>query len=138
VIEEYGERALRVILFAYRDFDSERACNQDEDTLVSNLTLHFLTGIQVWSTTNICFRLTLFQDPLRPEAQEAVSICTRAGVIVRMLTGDNVSTARAIAINCGILNASDEALVMEGDAHHVHACDFILSRPRISTALHSI
>ena len=45
---------------------------------------------------------------------EAVRICTRAGVIVRMVTGDNVTTARAIAINCGIISPNDDFLVMEG------------------------
>ena len=115
VIEAYGERALRVILFAYRILDSEAECQQDEDTLVSNLTLHFFTGIQVCMMTVAgCVEMTLPKDPLRKEAQEAVSICSSAGVTVRMLTGDNVTTARAIAINCGILKANDDALVMEG------------------------
>lgn len=38
----------------------------------------------------------------------------RAGVTVRMVTGDNVATARSIAIKCGILNNNEEFLVLEG------------------------
>jgi Ca2+ transporting ATPase len=38
----------------------------------------------------------------------------RAGVTVRMVTGDNVATARSIATKCGILNNKDEFLVLEG------------------------
>ena len=60
----------------------------------------------------------LNQDPLRPEAREAVQLCTKAGVVVRMLTGDNVITARAIAVNCGILQPNDSSLVMEGRSAH--------------------
>ena len=57
------------------------------------------------------------QDPLRDEATEAVALCRGAGVVVRMLTGDNVATARAIALNCGILVETDSAAaVMEGAA----------------------
>jgi Ca2+-transporting ATPase len=52
------------------------------------------------------------QDPLRKGVPEAVQACQRAGVIVRMVTGDNISTAKAIAQQCGIL--SEVGLVMEG------------------------
>jgi magnesium-transporting ATPase (P-type) len=45
-------------------------------------------------------------DPLRSDVKEAVATAQRAGVTVRMVTGDNMNTARAIARNCGILTAS--------------------------------
>ncbi|KAL2913623.1 plasma membrane calcium [Polyrhizophydium stewartii] len=53
-------------------------------------------------------------DPVRPEVPEAVQACQKAGIVVRMVTGDNVATARAIAAECGIL--SSDGLVMEGPA----------------------
>lgn len=37
------------------------------------------------------------KDPLRPEITDAVRQCKRAGIIVRMVTGDNLNTAVAIA-----------------------------------------
>lgn len=52
------------------------------------------------------------QDPVRKEVPEAVATCMRAGITVRMVTGDNELTARAIAKECGIL--TDEGIVMEG------------------------
>jgi P-type Ca2+ transporter type 2C len=52
------------------------------------------------------------EDPLRPEVVGAVASCQSAGVVVRMVTGDSVPTARAIARGCGILTA--DGLVMEG------------------------
>ena len=42
------------------------------------------------------------EDPLRPGVTEAVDACKKAGVIVRMVTGDNIITAKAIATKCGI------------------------------------
>ncbi len=41
-------------------------------------------------------------DPPRPEAVEAVAVCHRAGVAVKMITGDHVATAAAIAAEVGI------------------------------------
>ena len=38
-----------------------------------------------------------------------------AGITVRMVTGDNIDTARAIAKSCGLIDANDaNALVIEG------------------------
>jgi Ca2+ transporting ATPase len=54
------------------------------------------------------------QDPVRDEVPEAIRKCKRAGIVVRMVTGDNISTARSIARKCGIIGASDDFLVMEG------------------------
>ena len=57
------------------------------------------------------------QDPLRDEIVESAKLCKKAGINIRMVTGDNLDTAKAIAIEAGILTA-EEALVeyacMEG------------------------
>lgn len=49
-------------------------------------------------------------DPLRDDVYEAVRLAQEAGVTVRMVTGDNLNTACAIAKQCGILTASGTAL----------------------------
>ncbi|CDK29082.1 unnamed protein product [Kuraishia capsulata CBS 1993] len=57
------------------------------------------------------------QDPLRPGVKSAISKCAQAGVRVRMVTGDSVVTARAISMECGILdeeNVSVPESCMEG------------------------
>lgn len=63
-------------------------------------------------------------DPPRPESAGAVGECHRAGIAVHMLTGDHPGTARAIAVQVGILPndfsafASDviDAMVMTAGA----------------------
>ena len=40
--------------------------------------------------------------------------CQKAGITVRMVTGDNVNTARSIAAKCGILKPNSDFLVLEG------------------------
>lgn len=45
---------------------------------------------------------------------EAIRKCQRAGITVRMVTGDNINTARAIAAKCGIIQPGDDFLCLEG------------------------
>ncbi|NP_001028822.1 sperm plasma membrane calcium transporting ATPase [Strongylocentrotus purpuratus] len=72
---------------------------EKENTVVKELTCIALVGIE---------------DPVRNEVPPAIADCQSAGITVRMVTGDNVNTARSIAVKCGILKQGDDALVMEG------------------------
>lgn len=49
-----------------------------------------------------------------PKVPEAIRKCQRAGITVRMVTGDNINTARAIATKCGILQPGDDFICLEG------------------------
>jgi Ca2+-transporting ATPase len=69
----------------------------DYEDLARDMTLLGVVGIE---------------DPLRPGVPEAVAKCQRAGVAVKMCTGDNVLTARSIALQCGIYTPG--GIVMEG------------------------
>ena len=51
-------------------------------------------------------------DPLRGDVKEAIRTAQRAGVVVRMVTGDNIATASAIARQCGIL--TPDGMAIEG------------------------
>lgn len=116
VIERMASEGLRTICLASRDFstndlaqlraDSGDGCIrnnvdlfEDEHAVVSNLTCLAIVGIE---------------DPVRPEVPLAIEQCHRAGIVVRMVTGDNESTARAIAIKCGIFDPSQHHLVLTG------------------------
>jgi len=46
-------------------------------------------------------------DPVRPEVPDAVATCQKAGIVVRMVTGDHLETAKHIAKQCGILTSKD-------------------------------
>lgn len=54
------------------------------------------------------------QDPVRPEVPDAIIRCQQAGITVRMVTGDNINTARSIATACGILRPGDDFIALEG------------------------
>lgn len=54
------------------------------------------------------------QDIPRPEVPAAIAQCHKAGIKVRMVTGDNIVTARAIAKDVGIITNSSAEIVMEG------------------------
>jgi Ca2+ transporting ATPase len=54
------------------------------------------------------------QDIPRPEVPHAIAQCHTAGIKVRMVTGDNLITAKAIAKEVGILKGKEDELVMEG------------------------
>ncbi|XP_063081334.1 plasma membrane calcium-transporting ATPase 2 isoform X4 [Cavia porcellus] len=100
VIEPMACDGLRTICVAYRDFPSSPEPDWDnENDILSDLTCICVVGIE---------------DPVRPEVPEAIRKCQRAGITVRMVTGDNINTARAIAIKCGIIHPGEDFLCLEG------------------------
>ena len=104
-INEYANRSLRTIGLVYRDFQQWPPANAELTeggsvafaSLLRDLTFFGVVGIQ---------------DPVRPGVPEAVRKAQKAGVTVRMVTGDNMRTARAIATECLIY--TEGGLVMEG------------------------
>ena len=56
-------------------------------------------------------------DVIRSEVPSAVETCKNAGITVRMITGDNIVTAQAIAEKCKIITEEeigDPSVCMEG------------------------
>ncbi|KAK3119696.1 hypothetical protein QOZ80_9AG0673910 [Eleusine coracana subsp. coracana] len=93
-INSFACDALRTLCVAYKevnDFDN------DAESPTSGFTLICIFGIK---------------DPVRPGVKDAVKACISAGIIVRMVTGDNINTAKAIAKECGIL--TDDGIAIEG------------------------
>lgn len=62
----------------------------------------------------ICVGILGIRDVIRPEVPHAVEVCQKAGIRVRMVTGDNKVTALAIARECKIISEDHEDAVMEG------------------------
>ncbi|KAI0188703.1 hypothetical protein F4808DRAFT_56146 [Astrocystis sublimbata] len=107
LIENYASKSLRTIGIIYRDFErwpprNAKRAEGDGNQVIFDDVFHRMTFIGMVG----------IQDPLRNGVPEAVQECQRAGVIVRMVTGDNKLTAEAIARDCGILDS--DGVVMEG------------------------
>ena len=54
---------------------------------------------------------------------DAIRRCQKAGITVRMVTGDNVITARSVAVKCGIIKPNEESLVYEGEEFNSYIRD---------------
>jgi Ca2+-transporting ATPase len=66
----------------------------------------------------------------------AVAVCQNAGIRVRMVTGDNIHTARHIARDCGIL--TDEGIALEGpNFRHMPAHELLPLLPKLQVSWHS-
>ncbi|EHY56179.1 Calcium-transporting ATPase 2 [Exophiala dermatitidis] len=106
IVSNYASRSLRTIALLYRDFSewpprgaasAEDKKQADFDKVFKDMVFLGVVGIQ---------------DPLRPGVANAVRDCQMAGVFVRMVTGDNIMTAKAIATDCGIFTPG--GIAMEG------------------------
>ncbi|XP_056155670.1 plasma membrane calcium-transporting ATPase 3a [Lampris incognitus] len=100
VIEPMACDGLRTIGVAYRDIPAVPEPDWDNEAdILTNL---------------VCIAVIGIEDPVRPEVPDAIKKCQRAGITVRMVTGDNINTARAIASKCGIIQPGDDFLCLEG------------------------
>ncbi|KAG6750637.1 hypothetical protein POTOM_045145 [Populus tomentosa] len=101
IIQSMAAKGLRCIAFAHKKVVEENS--QASAKLEENgMTFMGLVGLK---------------DPCRRGVKTAVESCKNAGVNVKMITGDNMHTARAIAIECGILNPEQDmknGAVVEG------------------------
>ncbi|MDO9549920.1 MAG: calcium-translocating P-type ATPase, PMCA-type [Methanoregula sp.] len=80
-VSELASRAMRTLAFAHKEI-----INGEESE----------TGL-IWDG------YVGIRDPLRDDIAASVATCQQAGIKIRMVTGDNPETARAIARDAGIL-----------------------------------
>ncbi|GBG65973.1 hypothetical protein CBR_g54952 [Chara braunii] len=103
IIERMATQSLRTLVLAYTHVTSNAPLTQvraeDWNVPTEELTCLAILGIK---------------DPPRPGVEQAVKLCQKAGVRVRMVTGDNAITAKAIATECGIYNEGGAWKVVEG------------------------
>jgi len=104
-IESMAKKALRTICVAYKEI------NGDEDFT----TRDEKNVYEIEKSGFILLGVLGIRDILRKEVKDAVKRCRGAGIKVRMVTGDNKITAKAIALECGIINPQDgESLILTG------------------------
>ncbi len=84
-----AEKALRVIAVAYKKVTNSANIKEEDLVFVG------LIGMI---------------DPPREGVKEAVAVCRKAGIKTVMITGDHISTAKAIAKDLGILRKYDLAI----------------------------
>ena len=99
VILTFAAEAMRTMALAYRDFEQEvdwEALHKDMCNANGSAAFAVETELTLLGVCGI-------EDPLRPEVAPAITKCNAAGIDVRMVTGDNLDTAVAIASRCGIL-----------------------------------
>lgn len=104
-IEKLQVKSMRTLGFAYKQISSgaeeaEVALTLENETIdisleENNLVFSGFVGIR---------------DPLRPDVVESVKVANHAGVAVKMLTGDNIITAKAIGEELGLLKNNMRAV----------------------------
>ena len=97
-IDQLGDQALRVLALAVTEVPGTTGQITTDDVDDLDLTLLGLVGMH---------------DPPRPDAIEAVRTCHRAGIDIKMITGDHAATAAAIAREIGLV-AEGEPLAVTG------------------------
>ena len=100
--ELYARRGMRCLGLAYGDLPAGVDMEKISETIKNS------DGSDAWEaeTNLIALGLVGIEDPLRPEVPNAIEKCYKAGIDVRMVTGDNPNTAVSIAYQAGILKDS--------------------------------
>eukprot|EP01123_Difflugia_compressa_P004095 TRINITY_DN1544_c0_g1_i1.p1 TRINITY_DN1544_c0_g1~~TRINITY_DN1544_c0_g1_i1.p1 ORF type:complete len:549 (-),score=71.56 TRINITY_DN1544_c0_g1_i1:92-1627(-) len=96
-VESVAKLGLRTLAFAYKDLTPDDNWSTDLETFETRLGFVGVVAIE---------------DPIRPSVPDSVLACQKAGIFVRMITGDNAITAAKIATDCHILTTN--GIVLEG------------------------
>jgi magnesium-transporting ATPase (P-type) len=97
IITQMATMALRTICFAYKDLQENEGGHNHQDMDADGV----LRAIEKKGFVVVC--IFGIKDIIRPEVPDAVAQCMKAGITVRMVTGDNKITAMAIAKECKII-----------------------------------
>jgi len=103
-ISKFASQALRCVALSHRD---------NTDRLIDTSTATAEECAKLCEKDMCLDALVGIVDPLRQDVLEAVTTCQKAGIIVRMVTGDNLETAIAIAKQAGILTKDGLSMVGE-------------------------
>ncbi|RUS18260.1 E1-E2 ATPase-domain-containing protein, partial [Jimgerdemannia flammicorona] len=115
IIQSYAGRSLRTIAMCWRDFETWPPHRNGRPIAAApgdGETVEVAYDDLIADDGLILLGIVGIEDPLRDGVKEAVEQCQKASVFVRMVTGDNVLTAKSIAKQCGIYTHG--GIVMEG------------------------
>ena len=102
-VEAQAARGLRVLALVRRQVDANQS-KLEHSHVAEGLTFLGLQGMI---------------DPPRPEAIKAVRKCQEAGIAVKMITGDHLLTARAIAGQIGLKGREEEGKLVALSGHEL-------------------
>jgi Ca2+-transporting ATPase len=94
-MKSYEANGMRLLGFAYRDNLDHRSPEEDID--IERL----MTQGMIW------LGFVAIADPIRPDVPRAIKTCQRAGVGVKIVTGDNPNTSKYIARQIGLVTDED-------------------------------
>lgn len=90
-MEKLQKEAKRILAFCHKDVDDYLNCEMESGMIFDGFVA--------------------IADPVRADAFDAVQKCAESGINIKMLTGDNIVTARAIGQELGILE--EDSIVIE-------------------------
>ncbi len=116
ILEDFMEQKMtqlshRAIAFSYCDMESDRFAN-----LMSEMRGEIDDDYEIQSLERdqVFLGLIGLKDPVRDNIKKVVNEATAAGVTVRLISGDNLSTTSAVAVDTGILTQEEFSLVQQG------------------------
>lgn len=102
--QKLQEKSMRILGFGFRlvqEAEAEAAATVDSAILSSSSE----------NGNDLVFTgFAAIKDPLRPDVKDAINVAKKAGVETKMLTGDNINTARAIGEELGMLSGGKKAV----------------------------
>lgn len=102
----YNNKAMRTLVLAYKEADAnEQSFDPVTDNLVAE-NLIFVAAVAI-------------ADPIRPDVADAVQSCMKAGIDVKIVTGDTPGTAIEIGRQLGLWKDTDQK-----DFNHISGKDF--------------
>merc|ERR1719242_1118866 len=107
-MDDMAKNGLRCLGLCYKTYSVDQIAWKSKDSFtLEDSAAEELFEDMVW------IGCTGIQDPVRPEVPAAVQTCHKAGIVVRMVTGDHLETAKHIAKDCNILTR-DHHISMTG------------------------
>ena len=97
-------KSLRTLCLGYKKLDFK-----DDLTIKDEKNVY-----EIEKANNVLIAVIGVRDNPRKEVPDAIKKCHSAGITVRMVTGDNIITAKAIATEIGLIKENDDSIAMEG------------------------
>ena len=113
-LQEYQQKAMRTLGFAYQIVQDGHPVIEDGNLVADNLIFAGIVGIE---------------DPVRDDVKEAVEKCLNAGIDIKIVTGDNLATAKEIGRQIGIWKESfTDNSIIDGRSFSSLSKDDLLQR----------